>query len=112
MPTIRLAELGGAPELPALILGPALGTSVQALWGTTAERLAGAYHVIGWDLPGHGNSPPPRGGFRVEDLAAALVDGLNRRVGARPILYAGISVGGAVGLELLLAVPSGCCRQR
>lgn len=105
VPTIRLAELGGAPDLPALIVGPALGTSVEALWGATAERLAGAYRVIGWDLPGHGNSPPPQKAFRMEDLATSLVDVLNRRVGARPVLYAGISAGGCVGLELLLSCP-------
>ena len=87
------------------MLGPALGTSVESLWGATAERLAGAYHVIGWDLPGHGDSPPPREAFTIDDLAAAVVNAVNGRVGARPFVYAGISVGGAVGLGLLLSCP-------
>jgi 3-oxoadipate enol-lactonase/4-carboxymuconolactone decarboxylase len=105
VPTIRLSELGGSPDLPALIVGPALGTSVRSLWGVTAERLAGAYRVIGWDLPGHGDSPPPREAFAIEDLATAVIDAVDDRLGAAPIVYAGISVGGAVGLELLLNCP-------
>lgn len=105
VPTIRLSDLAGSPDSPALVVGPALGTAVRSLWGVTAERLAGAYHVIGWDLPGHGDSPPPQAAFSMQDLATAVVDVVDRRFGAAPFFYAGISVGGAVGLELLLNCP-------
>ena len=105
VPTIRASQLGGSPELPTLVVGPALGTSVNTLWAGAVRRLASAYHVIGWDLPGHGRSPRPRSAFTVEDLAAAVVNVLNHRVGLQPFVYAGVSVGGAVGLQLLLGWP-------
>ena len=32
-------DLGGGPHLPLLVVGPSLGTSTEALWGSTAELL-------------------------------------------------------------------------
>jgi pimeloyl-ACP methyl ester carboxylesterase len=49
------------PDRPLLAVGPALGTTVEALWGRCARELAGTYAVLGWDLPGHGRSPAPDG---------------------------------------------------
>ena len=45
---------------PLLVLGPSLGTSAPTLWGACASLLTERYHVIGWDLPGHGGSPAAR----------------------------------------------------
>ncbi|SNY48480.1 bifunctional 3-oxoadipate enol-lactonase/4-carboxymuconolactone decarboxylase PcaDC [Paractinoplanes atraurantiacus] len=93
-----------APDRPLLLVGPSLGTSVQALWGRCAKRIKG-HHVVGWDLPGHGRSAPAPGAFSIADLARevlALADTL--RPGS-PFRYAGDSVGGAVGLQLLLDAP-------
>ncbi len=103
VPAIRASHLGGSPNLPPLIVGPSLGTSVNSLWSVAAQRLAHSFHVVGWDLPGHGASPPPRGAFTVADLATAVVRLVDGAVGGRPFVYAGVSVGGAVGLQLLLA---------
>jgi 3-oxoadipate enol-lactonase/4-carboxymuconolactone decarboxylase len=101
-PIIRGSELGGAPGLPTLVVGPSLGTSVYALWGASVERMADMYHVVGWDLPGHGYSPPPRSAFTIEELAAGVVKFLDHTIGTRRFIYAGVSVAGAVGLQLLL----------
>ncbi|XVU22004.1 4-carboxymuconolactone decarboxylase [Actinoplanes sp. CA-054009] len=93
-----------APDRPLLLVGPSLGTSVQALWGRCA-RLVKGHHVVGWDLPGHGRGAAAGVAFSVADLARdvlALADEL--RPGA-PFRYAGDSVGGAVGLQLLLDAP-------
>lgn len=48
---------------------------------------------------------PPRAAFRIEDLAAGVIEAVGQRIGARPFIYAGVSVCGAVGLELLLGYP-------
>jgi len=101
-PTIGGSDLGGAPGLPTLVVGPSLGTSVHPLWAATVERLTDMYHVIGWDLPGHGSSPPPLRAFTIDDLAAGVVTLVGHAVGARRFCYAGVSVAGAVGLQLLL----------
>jgi 3-oxoadipate enol-lactonase/4-carboxymuconolactone decarboxylase len=96
---------------PLLVLGPSLGTSVHALWSACVDGLADRFHLVGWDLPGHGSSPAVTGaslGFA--DLAAALldlVDAVQAERGDRdePFAYAGDSAGGAVGLQLLVDAP-------
>ena len=103
IPAIGASHLGGSPDLPPLVVGPSLGTSVAALWSVAAQRMAQNFHVVGWDLPGHGASPPPHGAFTIADLANAVVKLVDREVGGRPFTYAGVSVAGAVGLQLLLA---------
>lgn len=110
-PRITPVELAGDPSKPLLIVGPSLGTSVTALWAATAELLAESFHVIGWELPGHGHGAPTTDAFSMADLAAgvlACVDRILTDRGERhgTFAYAGDSVGGAVGLQLLLDAPT------
>lgn len=79
------------PDRPLLVVGPALGTTVEALWGRCARELAGTYAVLGWDLPGHGRSPAPDGPFAIADLGDAVL-----ALADSPFAYAGVSIGGAV----------------
>ena len=107
--TVTAVRLGGRPGLPLLVLGPSLGTSATTLWSAAAERLARDFQVVAWDLPGHGtNRAPVEGPVTVAGLAADvldLVDSLVDDLTPRPFHYAGDSVGGAVGLQLLLDAP-------
>ncbi len=114
-PAVTAARLSGAAhreQLPLLVLGPSLGTSAATLWTACARAgLTEAFDVLAWDLPGHGyNHSVPDEPFTVADLAAGVLrvvdDVLEQRgeVGA-PFAYAGDSVGGAVGLQLLLDHP-------
>ncbi len=98
-PTIILTDLGGAG--PLLLVGPSLGTRSGTLWGACAERLSGRFHVVGWDLPGHGASPPASD-FTVADLADGILAALD--TGGQPgaFVAAGDSLGGAVTLQLAL----------
>ena len=84
-----------------LFLGPSLGTAVSPLWQECAKQLTDV-EVLGWDLPGHGRSRPASGGFRVEDLAAAVRDRAAEIAADRPVGYAGVSLGGTVGFALAL----------
>lgn len=112
-PTVVATRLAGAPGRgDLLIVGPSLGTSVSALWSPAAPLLADRFEVIGWDLPGHGESPPATASFTVAELAAAVrrvTAAAHRERGDRggrgerggwTTWYAGVSLGGAVGLEL------------
>lgn len=100
-PTLATVDFGGPDGAPLLICGPSLGTSVDALWSTTAQRLTQYMRVVGFDLPGHGRSPAPSAPFTIADIAAAVHD-IALAHGVTHYHYAGVSAGGAVGLELLL----------
>ncbi|MGW1799218.1 bifunctional 3-oxoadipate enol-lactonase/4-carboxymuconolactone decarboxylase PcaDC [Streptomyces sp. NPDC001984] len=95
----------GPASAPALLLGPSLGTS-YALWDAVAPELSTAHRVVRWDLPGHGGSAADLigAGATVGDLAdlvLALADSLR----IERFAYAGVSLGGAVGLHLAVHHP-------
>ncbi|TCO50292.1 3-oxoadipate enol-lactonase [Kribbella antiqua] len=85
-----------------LVVGPSLGTSVEALWGECAVLLGDEFEVVGWDLPGHGRSRPASAAFTLDELASAVRDLALEAAGDRHVWYAGVSVGGAVALQLAL----------
>jgi len=87
----------------ALLLGPALGTSA-AIWDPVLAHLRTDAKVITWDLPGHAGSAPASAPFEVADLAQALADSLGT-LGVDSAVAAGVSVGGAVSVELGLRCP-------
>ncbi|QEU90328.1 3-oxoadipate enol-lactonase [Streptomyces kanamyceticus] len=95
----------GPGTAPPLILGPSLGTST-ALWDAVAPELATSHRVVRWDLPGHGGSPADLigPGATVADLAE-LVLALADALGIDRFAYAGVSLGGAVGLHLAVRHP-------
>ncbi|GAA3282656.1 4-carboxymuconolactone decarboxylase [Dactylosporangium vinaceum] len=105
-PTLTGTELGvSGPQRPLLVLGPSLGTSAAALWARCAGQLRGEYQVIAWDLPGHGRSAPAGGPLDMADLARGVLDLVDTVRPGAVFGYAGVSVGGAVGLQLLLDAP-------
>ena len=98
--------IDGATTAPPLLLGPSLGTST-AVWDPLVPALARHHRTVRWDLPGHGGSPAdllPATGATIADLGA-LVLALADRLGIERFAYAGISLGGAVGLWLAVHHP-------
>jgi 3-oxoadipate enol-lactonase / 4-carboxymuconolactone decarboxylase len=114
IPAITAVRLTGArhrAELPLLVLGPSLGTSATTLWSACASDLTDVFDVVAWDLPGHGhNRSVPEEPFTMEELAAGVLEVVDTLLAERgetggSFAYAGDSVGGGVGLQLLLDVP-------
>ncbi|MBI4577468.1 MAG: alpha/beta fold hydrolase [Planctomycetes bacterium] len=71
------------------------------MWDEVAERLSGRFRVVQVDLRGHGRSLGPPGGVTLEDMAAdvaRLADALDLETYA----WAGLSMGGMVGMRLAL----------
>ncbi|MET0468938.1 MAG: 4-carboxymuconolactone decarboxylase [Aeromicrobium sp.] len=111
VPQITAVRLGGSPALPLLVLGPSLGTSARTLWSRAAAHLSDHFEVVAWDLPGHGSNVIVAQPFTMAELAAGvltMVDDMLSERGAvdTSFVYAGDSVGGAVGLHLLLDAPA------
>ncbi|WP_116245828.1 3-oxoadipate enol-lactonase [Nocardiopsis sp. FIRDI 009] len=99
-------RLDGPEGAPPLILGPSLGTSLS-VWEPHLPALARDHRVARYDLPGHGGSPAallPGSGAAVADLARLVLDLADAR-GWTAFHYAGVSLGGAVGLHLALHHP-------
>jgi 3-oxoadipate enol-lactonase / 4-carboxymuconolactone decarboxylase len=114
IPAITAVRLTGArhrAELPLLVLGPSLGTSATTLWSACAADLTDVFDVVAWDLPGHGhNRSVPEEPFTMEELAAGVLEVVDTLLAERgesggSFAYGGDSVGGGVGLQLLLDVP-------
>lgn len=110
-PSVVGTELAGHAGLPLLLVGPSLGTSVAALWSEAAALLGADFHVVGWDLPGHGSSPTTDRPLTMAAIAGAVLGLADKTLAERgepggSFACAGDSVGGAVGLQLLLDAPT------
>jgi 3-oxoadipate enol-lactonase / 4-carboxymuconolactone decarboxylase len=111
VPRISGVQLSDPSAGPLLLLGSSIGTSATALWSASAALLGERFHVVGWDLPGHGrNTDPVSAGFTMAELASgvlALADQVltDRGEPGGRLYYAGDSLGGAVGLQALLDAP-------
>jgi len=88
----------GRGDRPALLLGNSLGTD-HALWDTVMPNLLARFRVIRYDMRGHGASDAPAGEYSIERLgrdALAVADA----AGAQQFCWAGVSLGGMVGMWL------------
>ncbi len=101
VPPIAVTEPVGPAGAPLVVLGSSIGTS-SVLWEQVVPILADRYRVVAWDLPGHGRARPATEPFTIAELADAVAEAVS---GSGPVFYAGVSLGGAVGLELLLRHP-------
>jgi 3-oxoadipate enol-lactonase len=70
------------------------------LWTQAAALLGTDFDVVAWDLPGHGVSPAATETFDVAQLADAVVELVDSIAPGERFHYAGVSLGGATGLQL------------
>jgi 3-oxoadipate enol-lactonase len=109
-------RIDGEAGLPWLVAGHSLAAS-HRMWDPQVAALTRHHRLLRYDLPGHGASEPPEpvegslAGFAAD--VVALMDALGiERAG-----FLGLSLGGAIGLELALAQPQritrlACCCAR
>ncbi|KAA0015945.1 alpha/beta fold hydrolase [Salinicola corii] len=103
--TVAYRLLGGDTQ-PLLLLAHPLGMS-QAVWDSVITPLTRRFRVLTWDLPGHGASeawPAARGEITPATLAAEAL-ALADLAGAERFHFAGTSIGGVIGQQLLSAYP-------
>lgn len=95
-------RLLGAESNPLVVLAHPLGMS-QAVWDDVIPALLSRYRVLTWDLPGHGASQAVSGEqITPADLAAEAL-ALVELAGAQRFHFAGTSIGGVVGQQLIAA---------
>ena len=93
---------------PLLVLLPSLGTATTLWDGVVAAlradpRTAGL-RILRVDLPGHGASPAVPGPVSIPELAEAVL-AVVEEAGGGGFHVAGVSLGGAIALELAVAHP-------
>jgi 3-oxoadipate enol-lactonase len=96
---VFVRDSGGRPADPAVLLLHGWTASADLNFFPVYARLAASYRVIALDLRGHGRGMRSTEPFSLEDCAddaAALLD----QLGAGPVIVAGYSMGGSVGLLL------------
>jgi 3-oxoadipate enol-lactonase len=96
-------RLDGPEGAPVLVLANSLGTTLE-LWEANVGALTASHRVLRFDQRGHGRSPVPPGPYRVEGLAADVLELLDALELERAH-FCGISLGGAVGLCLGATAP-------
>lgn len=100
----------GRPERPGagataqtFVLSNSLGSTL-AMWDGNVGELARHGTVVRYDTRGHGKSPVPAGPYSIDDLVddvVALID----RLGLKRVHFAGLSLGGMVGMRLAAREP-------
>lgn len=96
-------SLHGDPNRPVVVLCHTLATSMD-IWAYQLPLLAHRFHVLRYDLRGHGRSAAPGSSYTLEELAsdvAALLDHLEIARAA----FVGLSIGGMVGQVFALRHP-------
>ncbi|WP_422768830.1 3-oxoadipate enol-lactonase [Plantactinospora sp. WMMC1484] len=91
-------EVTGPAGAPVLLLGSSLGTT-RAMWRPQVAELSRRMRVVAFDHRGHGHSPAPSGPYDIADLGADVTDLLDHLELDR-VHYAGLSLGGMVGMWL------------
>lgn len=89
---------------PLVVLSHALALD-RHMWDAVTALLAPRCTVVRYDHRGHGQGPSPEAPYSIDDLAddaAAVI----RSVSSRPVVFAGLSLGGMVGQALAARHPS------
>jgi 3-oxoadipate enol-lactonase len=103
---LRLAaSLDGPAGLPVLVLGNSLGTS-RRVWDAQVPALSARFRLLRFELPGHGKGgpAPSPGPYNIADLGATVVALLDEH-GIGRAAYAGVSLGGMIGMWLAAHAP-------
>ncbi len=95
-------RLLGDEANPLVVLAHPLGMS-QAVWDDLLPALLPRYRVLTWDLPGHGASQAWGAAAITPDDLATEALALADHAGAGRFHFAGTSIGGVVGQQLISA---------
>lgn len=93
----------GNPRLPAVVLAHPVGSD-HSIWDAVVPRLLDDFHVVRFDLHGHGGSDTAESEYSVDrfaDDAISLLDTLN----IETFSFCGISLGALTGLVLAARLP-------
>ena len=97
------ATIDGPAQAPVLLLGNSVGTTTR-VWDAQFPLLAKHFRVVRFDHRGHGTSWAPPGPWSIADLGRDVL-GLLDELGIERASFAGLSIGGMVGMWLAAHAP-------
>lgn len=97
-------SLSGQPQAPVLVLAHSLGVSLD-MWQPQIDALSPHFHLLRYDVRGHGASGIPTAPATVEQIGRDLL-GLLDHLGIERIHFCGLSMGGSIGQWLGVNAPS------
>jgi 3-oxoadipate enol-lactonase len=92
-----------AVDAPVVVLGNSIGTN-QGMWEPQIPALASRFRVLAVEHRGHAGSEVPRGPYTIDDLGGDFLTLLDE-LGVGTFRYAGLSLGGMVGMWLASHAP-------
>ncbi len=98
MTDTAISFLGGPPAAPSLVLVGSLGTT-RAVWADQVNALRPWFRLLVVEHPGHGGAGVPEGQGSLDALGKRLLRLLDQ-LGAERCYFAGLSLGGLVGMWL------------
>src|ERR1700731_3105075 len=108
MPEVKVAvTVSGPDDAPVLVLANPIGTNA-GIWRHQVPVLSQHFRVIRYEHRGHGpagaQSPAPPGPYTIAELGTDVLGLLNVR-GIVRAAFAGVSLGGMVGIWLAANAP-------
>jgi 3-oxoadipate enol-lactonase len=91
-------ELSGQTEAPVVVLSHSLGSSM-VMWEPQLAVLEPVFHVLRYDMRGHGASGVTKGAYSLEMLSQDVV-GLLDALEIEKVHFVGLSIGGMLGQGL------------
>lgn len=88
----------GDSSLPPLFLGTSLGAEAS-MWDPQVERLQEKYHIVRFELRGHGKSPLSPETPTIDEFADDVIE-IADALGIEKFAFCGLSIGGAIGQSL------------
>jgi len=86
-----------------ILLIHGLGSN-NKVWNFLSQSLYGKYNFIKIDLPGHGKSTPVNNFFSIK-RSAQIIERFLEKINYSSVYIAGLSMGGAIALQLALDFP-------
>jgi 3-oxoadipate enol-lactonase len=96
-------SVDGPADAPVVVLSNSLGAT-RGMWSPQVPALAERFRVVSYDGRGHGESPAPAGPYTIDDLVDDVV-GVLDELGVQRASFAGLSLGGMVGMRLAVREP-------
>lgn len=90
--------LTGPEDAPTLVLSNSLGTD-YAMWDDQVPALERHFRLLRYDQRGHGRTPATPGPYKLDELGTDVLELLDH-LGLRRVHFAGLSLGGMIGLWL------------